>query len=157
MAHELKNSLNVIRISGHYLKRKLSALSDVDEGVKDGLEHLETEVNRSVRLIDYLLQFSKPSKLMSEPLDINTVIEETLPFVEKRIPIQNIKMSKNYSPGLPKVIGDKIRLQQVLLNILINAVQSMPDGGELTITTSVAVERNSANSKASACNYKINM
>jgi two-component system NtrC family sensor kinase len=72
------------------------------------------------------------------PIDINKIIDAALLLVENQITLENIKLEKNFDPLLPQALADFDKIQQVLINIILNAIQAMPEGGTLTITTSVA-------------------
>jgi signal transduction histidine kinase len=72
------------------------------------------------------------------PVDINKIIDASLLLVENQINLENIRLTKNFDPEHPQVLADFDKIQQVLINIILNAIQAMPEGGNLTITTSVA-------------------
>jgi two-component system NtrC family sensor kinase len=72
------------------------------------------------------------------PIDINKAIDAALLLVGNQINLENIGLEKNLDPDLPQVFADFDKIQQVLINIILNAIQAMPDGGRLTIKTSLA-------------------
>jgi signal transduction histidine kinase len=72
------------------------------------------------------------------PIDINKALEAALLLVRNQINLEHISLDKNYDPQLPQVLADFDKIQQVLINIILNAIQAMPEGGNLTITTSAA-------------------
>jgi two-component system NtrC family sensor kinase len=72
------------------------------------------------------------------PVEINKVIDAAMPLVENQINLEKITLSTNMDAELPPVQADFDKIQQVLINIMLNAIQAMPDGGTLTITTSLA-------------------
>jgi len=118
----------------------------IDEGpvnTKD-MEHfrrylilMETETRRIGRIVSNLLTFSRPSKMLSKPLNINRLIEKILLLNSNLLKINNIKVKKQMDPELPDLIGSEDQLQQVFMNIVSNAVEAMESTGkgELSITT----------------------
>jgi signal transduction histidine kinase len=72
------------------------------------------------------------------PVEVNKVIDAALFLVGNQINLEHVRLEKNLERDLPLVLADFDKIQQVLINIILNATQAMPDGGILTITTSVA-------------------
>jgi signal transduction histidine kinase len=72
------------------------------------------------------------------PVEVNKVIDAALFLVGNQINLENVHLEKNLDPDLPLVLADFDKIQQVLINIILNATQAMPDGGNLIITNSVA-------------------
>jgi signal transduction histidine kinase len=70
-------------------------------------------------------------------VDINQVIEQVLAMVGHQAQLQNVEVVEEFSPSLPKVMADFDQLQQVFTNLTLNAIQAMPEGGKLTLRTSV--------------------
>ncbi len=71
------------------------------------------------------------------PVDINQVIEATFSIIGHQISLENIKLNKKLDQHLPPILGDFDQIQQALMNIVLNAAQAMPNGGDLTVITSV--------------------
>ncbi|MBD3383859.1 response regulator [candidate division KSB1 bacterium] len=131
IAHELRNPLNIIETARYSIEELL--------GHKDqALDHKLGLINKSVRrasiIIDNLLQFSKHSEYEKERIDVEKLLDSTLSLVEKDVGLRNIKINRQYS-GVPKVFFSLDSLKQVFLNIIINAVEAMPDGGNFKIVT----------------------
>lgn len=127
VAHEIKNRFNVINMAGYYLKMKLG--DSLDGPVLKTLKRMEQEIDRGSRMITDLLQMAKPSELHREPLDIDSVMDEALAIVAKA----TVKVDKHFDAAVPPVFGDRSHLQQVFLNLFLNATQAMPNGGDLIL------------------------
>jgi signal transduction histidine kinase len=82
-----------------------------------------------------LLEFSASHQLTVSPADLNGLIEETLRLVRHTFTEQKITFVKDLKPDLPKVHVDKNQIQQVFVNLIMNAVHAMPDGGQFTVRT----------------------
>ncbi|MDD5109156.1 MAG: PAS domain S-box protein [Candidatus Omnitrophica bacterium] len=132
MAHEINNPLFVI--SGRLEMLKDEQLSPK---VKDNLALIANQTDRIRKLVDRILKFSRKSTPMQEPIDINEVIEGVLPLIHyNKLPSAKIEIEKYFQKDMPKIKGDQHQLQEVFLNILTNAYQSMPNGGVIKIITS---------------------
>lgn len=132
VAHEINNPLNVISGNAEMLSKESH-----DQEVKRVTKVIMEQVKRTAFITDRLLQFSRRKDPKIESLDVNKIIDNTLPLLEIQTKYKNIKIIKQLRPNLPKVIGDIIQLQEVFFNIMLNAVQAMPKGGELRIRASV--------------------
>jgi two-component system NtrC family sensor kinase len=82
-----------------------------------------------------LLDFARESPSTKESLDINEVIRQTVRLIGNRKRLERVTVSQDLSDSVPMVYGDKNQLEQVLLNLSLNACEAMPNGGELTIST----------------------
>ncbi len=131
MAHEIRNPLGVIRNSIYFLNMKLK--ESIDEKVKRHIDILETEIESCDKIISDVLEFArtKPPSLATE--EINSVVQAVLSKVN--IP-KTIKVETNLGENLPKINIDIAQVKQVFLNIISNAIEAMPKGGELRVTTS---------------------
>lgn len=131
VGHELRNPLGVLKNSAYYLSMKLG--KNVDPKVSKHLRIMEHEVNRSNRIIGDLLDFAggpKPPQLQT--VDVNHLVEEAL----RRITVpENVKKT-TVLEELPQVNADPDMILRVLLNLFLNAVEAMPEGGSLTVKTS---------------------
>lgn len=131
VAHEIGNSLTVI--SG---RAKLSLLEkDKNAEVSKSLRVIEGQTARASKIMHSLLKFARPGKLKTVPVNLNQALEETLSLVEHKFSMEDKKIVKDFDQQLPEVPGDISQLQQVFLNLILNAEHAMPGGGALTITT----------------------
>jgi len=138
LAHEIKNPLAGIKISMEFLSED-SSLSKEDREV---LSKVIDEVRRIEVLLKGLLNFAKPPALLFTPAKVNNIIEICMMFSIKTKSISSTNNSKevtvlkNFDDNIPTIMADQVQLQQVFLNLLLNAVDAMPGGGTLTVNTS---------------------
>ncbi len=131
VAHEVGNPLGAI----------LGYMSIVQEGMGEGSEALdymkriEVEVQRINRIIRELLDFSRPSAVEIKAVDLNRVIEDCLSLLSYQKSFKNIKPVFELKEDLPVVQADESQIRQVFMNLMINAADSMPEGGQLTLKT----------------------
>lgn len=130
VAHEINNPLNVI--SGN---TEILLMESKDEDVKRATKVIMEQVKRAAGITERLLQFSRKIKPKTGRVDINKAIEDTLYLLGYQTKYQNIKIIKRLDLSLPEVMADSSQMQEVFLNIILNAVQAMPNGGELTLKT----------------------
>ncbi len=128
VAHELRNSLGAISNASYFLDM---ALEKPDPGVKESLGILRKQVANAERIITSLLDFARSRPPEFEPTDLNEVAREA---VVRLKPSRSVKLTTDLA-ALPEVAADAGQLGQVLDNLLHNALQAMPDGGQLTVTT----------------------
>ena len=132
VGHELRNPLGAIKNAAYYIKGKIakSELGQKEPRVVEFLDIMDDEINTSNKIINDLLGFSRVGKPSVSPNRIEKVIEDAL----SRIAIpENIELTKRLDTDLPEVEIDPDQVQQVLVNMILNAVQAMPEGGKLTI------------------------
>jgi signal transduction histidine kinase len=132
VGHELRNPLGAIKNAAYYIKGKVSKseLAQKEPKVMEFLNIVDDEINSSNKIINDLLSFSRVGKPAVSPARIETVINDAIAHTP--IP-ENIKLSKNVMVSLPEIQIDTDQIRQVLINMIINAVQAMPDGGKLAI------------------------
>jgi two-component system NtrC family sensor kinase len=131
VAHEINGPLNGILTFSHLLMRRLK---DNPELQKE-LELITREATRVSSIVRGLLDFARESKPQKRPCSINELILHTLSLVERQAVFQNIRIIRNLGPQLPILLLDANQVQQVFMNILLNAADAMPQGGTLTITS----------------------
>ncbi len=133
MAHEISNPLFVI--SGRL--EILLEEGKLDHNTREVLGIVNTQSDRIRKLVDRLLKFARKTPPALEKININDIIESALPLVSyHKLPTVNIEMEKDLAEGLPVVKGDLNQLQEVFVNLFLNAYQAMPQGGKLSIKTS---------------------
>ena len=132
LAHEIGTPLNIISGRVQLAKRKLE---DKEETQKN-LDIILFQTERITKIIQQLLGFVKKKKPEQKTLNITILLDTTLDFLDHRIQGQGVEVVEEIQDNLPPVIGDPDQLQQVFLNLLLNAIQAMPDGGTLRISAS---------------------
>ena len=137
VAHEIGNPLNSLGIHMQLLEREIANLKPGrrrDE-LAARVETSRQEIERLDGIIRQFLGAVRPSKLDYRPVQINDLLEGLLEFHYNEIAGQQIGIEKHYDPALPRALMDEAQIKQALLNIIKNAVQAMPKGGLLTVTT----------------------
>jgi len=133
VAHELNNPLTgVIGFSEMLLKK------DISEEIKKNLEIINREAQRTAQIVRNPLTFARRHETTKEPVDINQAIQSVLDLRAYEQKVHNIEVVANFDPNLPKITADLFRLQQVFINLIINAEHFMTEAhgrGTLTITT----------------------
>jgi PAS domain S-box-containing protein len=133
MAHEINNPLFVI--SGRL--EMLLEQERISEKLKEDLGIINTQADRIRKLVDRLLKFSRQTTPKFEAININDSIEGVLPLLSYyKLPDAKIEMIKDFAKDLPPIKGDLNQLQEVFINLFLNAHQAMPQGGKLTVKTS---------------------
>jgi len=134
VAHELGNPLNAM--SGHLqLFQKKMSSQEPDRH----LAIIRAEIDRMTSIIQHILA-SMRTEIQSEPVDLNTVIEDVQRLIIPSLSRDHIVLKTDLAPSLPLVAGDRRALHGVIFNLVTNAMQAMPDGGELEIVTSPSIE-----------------
>jgi two-component system NtrC family sensor kinase len=132
IAHEINNPLD-------YINNYLFLLSDSlppDFDKHEYLKKMEAGIDNLAALTRDLLEFSRPQIDVFAPLDVHKVIDSSLEFAGKYIHDKRVEVTKNYGCQAGPVVGSERMLQQVLLNLTLNALDAMPAGGRITIATS---------------------
>jgi two-component system NtrC family sensor kinase len=138
VAHEVGNPLGAILGYTSILQKEGM---DREES-KDYLNRIEKEIERINRIVHELLDFARPSKFEIKDLEINKVIESTLSLLSYQKNFKNIETQLDMQPDLPMIKGDESQLSQVIINIILNSVDAMPNGGTLTIQTRTHILEN---------------
>ncbi|TAM45858.1 MAG: PAS domain S-box protein [Acidobacteria bacterium] len=130
VAHDFNNLLQAMLLQIQLLgSGRLGA-----EGAAAAIAEVQDEVQRGKSLVRQLLLFSRHDPAMSEPLDLNQLVANTSRMLRRLVPA-NIAFSEEPEPGQLCVDGDRSQLEQVLLNLVVNAADAMPEGGTLVIGT----------------------
>ncbi|MBI5234108.1 MAG: response regulator, partial [Deltaproteobacteria bacterium] len=109
---------------------------------------IDASVQKASQTVSHLLSFARKGEFQSVPLNMNSLIDFTITMVSKLIQ-KNVTIKKELIEPLPHVIGDAIQLEQVLMNLIVNARDAMPGGGEISIKTSVIdIEKRNLNIRA---------
>jgi len=147
VVHEINNPiagiLNLVMLMKRMLAEQALGPKDIEQ-FNFFLNLMETETRRIGRIVSNLLAFSRQSKLVMKRVNVNQLIERTLLLNASLLVIANVKSDTRLDASLPKVVGTEDQLQQVLMNLVSNAVQAMEprDGGLLRIETKLSQSRN---------------
>ena len=138
VAHEVNNPLAGILVYTTLLLKKYQMGKLQTEETESQLLKMKKELERTSGIIRNLLDFSRQSDADMRPVEVNKVVEAALLLVKHQISLEHIKLTLNFGNNLPAVLAGFDQIQQVLINLLLNAIQAMPEGGQLLIDTSAA-------------------
>jgi two-component system NtrC family sensor kinase len=133
VAHELTNPLNNISMIAQTYTDLYDKLGRNDR--IEFMNKIDAETERIKEIVKNLLDFSKPKEAHLKRADINGSVEKAISLMRNTLDITNIYLKVNLGEGVPAVLIDELQMQQVLVNLITNAVQAMPSGGTLFITT----------------------
>ena len=138
IAHEVNNPLAGILVYTQLLTKKIAGDNISKEVALNYLSKMDSELTRSTRLIRNLLDFARQSPPALRLVDINDVINRALDLAAHSAELQNIQVIKELAPSLPNLTADFDQLQQVCTNLILNAIQAIPERGRLTLRTSAS-------------------
>jgi len=139
IAHEINNPLAVIGEKAGWMKdllkkEDLSQSKNFQE-FSDSVGKIEQHINRAKKITHRLLSFGRRMEPVTERVDVNHVLDETVEFLENEARYRNIDIQKDFATPLPVISSDSSQLQQVFLNILNNAIDAIGKNGVITIKT----------------------
>jgi len=139
LAHEIKNPLSTLSINLQLLDEEWGSV-DTPEGrrLRAKIEVLMAEVHRLEEILSDFLRFARGPELTPKDCDPNQVVSEVLDFIGPEAQLNHIQVRQSLAPDVPRCRLDVDLIKQALLNIIINAQQAMPEGGELMVRTSAA-------------------
>ncbi|MBN1579890.1 MAG: response regulator [Anaerolineae bacterium] len=133
IAHELNNPLQAVQNCLHLvIHRSLSR-----DKSREFLAMAQEEVERLIKTVQRMLEFNRPSSNQNFSTDVHAVIEDVLALSNQRIQRANVRVQKSFASNMPSLKANKDQLKQVILNLVINAIEAMPSGGELNIATRI--------------------
>ncbi len=132
IAHEINNPLANASLNVQILRNRLED-NILDRDILRKLEAVDRNINTASTIARELLEFSRQKEAEFAPVDINEIIEDVLMFMEHKI--KNVAIHQDLK-ATHLVYGDTIKLEQVFINVLNNAVEAMPDGGEIAVSSS---------------------
>ena len=136
LAHEIRNPLSTIRLNLNLLSEEVEqGESARDRRMLNKLLTLQRECKHLEDILDAFLQFARVGELRLHPADLNTVVKQFVSFAQAELSEHGIELSPHLDPDLPMVQLDETLMHQVLMNLVRNARQAMPDGGLLEIQT----------------------
>lgn len=130
ISHEIRNPLGIIRSSAELLKKKMRAF-DPDNTIPDVIVE---ESGRLNTIITDFLNYARPRTPNLRSCRVESVLEKNISFLAPQIDERNITVRRDYAEQIPTVEADEEMLYQVFLNLIINAMEAMPAGGEISIS-----------------------
>lgn len=131
IAHELRNPVSIVQATIELMEPKVKGDVELDEC----LAMIQEQLERQNSLISELLNFGRPSNVELEPIDLGSLMNEIVSITTPLLNKNQINMNFNSTGEIPSITGNKEKLTQVFMNLIMNAIQAMPGGGSLTIQT----------------------
>jgi signal transduction histidine kinase len=131
-AHEVRNPINNISTGLQLVASRLGS----EHPQYESLERVRSECSRLDQLMEDVLFFARPLELKFTALDLTEFLDRILARWEPRFAQAKVRTQRNYAPHLPPVLADERTLEQVIVNLMTNAIQAMPEGGTLSISIS---------------------
>jgi len=131
VAHEINNPLTGVLTFAHLLRNK----KDMDEQDREDLDLIVRETTRAAHIVRALLDFARERPPEKKLLDVNAVLRQTLQLLGNRDAFQHVTTVEDFEDNLAPVFGDEHQLEQVFLNLCLNACEAMPNGGTLALST----------------------
>ena len=134
VAHEVKNPLMTITMAVDYLSE---VIPPTESDGATMIQALREAVERANRVISEMLEFARPGALSLQPEDFQSVAERALGFVKLEISRKQLNVVRDWCEPAPCLLLDRNKMQQVLVNVFLNAIQATPEAGTLTLRTRV--------------------
>jgi PAS domain S-box-containing protein len=132
VAHEVKNPLAIIRMGVDFA---MSQLKGQDGDLKQVLEDVNGAIQRATNIVNGLLDLSAAQELVLKPSDPHALLEQCLSMLRHATSTSHVQVVREFAEKLPPLKLDPQKMEQVFLNIMLNAIHAMPDGGTLTLRT----------------------
>ncbi len=130
-AHEIRNPLSSMRMLAQMLLRP----SLTEETRHQSQQYILEEIERIDLIVKGLMDFAKPEKLIRSKCDLQCVLQEITNLMEANLQHHNISLTKDYDSSIEPVLLDYDKIKQVIINLLLNAIESQPSNGEIEIST----------------------
>jgi PAS domain S-box-containing protein len=137
LAHEIGTPLNVIAGRAEYMLRKMPP----QDPLRENLERIIHQIERITKIVNQLLSFTRRKPLEIRPARLAPMLQEVLSLFEHQIIDHRITVRLDCSEGLPEIMADPDQIQQVLFNIILNAIQAMSQGGNLNVCVEQTIPR----------------
>jgi PAS domain S-box-containing protein len=140
IAHEINNPLAIINEKAGLIKDFLEFSGDFAQNKEKFLSLINgifESVGRCRTITHRLLGFSRRMEVAYDTIDLNDTVREVIEFIEKEVLYKNVRLEMHLEKDIPRIISDKVQLQQVFLNMLNNAVDAVDKGGTIEVTTDV--------------------
>jgi histidine kinase len=122
VAHELNQPLSVIKTASSFLVKKIENGQSIKENIMETmLAKVDANVDRATKIINHMRQFARKSDMKLAPIDVHTVLESAFEIFSQQLKVRGIDIQRSFSPDLPPINADPDRLEQVFINLLLNA------------------------------------
>jgi PAS domain S-box-containing protein len=133
VAHEIRNPLTGIRTTVQFVGSKFKP----NDPRREDLDDVIRELDRIEQIITGLLMFARPPAARPQPCDLHQALEKTLDLIDAQLRDAQVRLTTEFAEDLPLIVVDPDLSQQVFLNLCLNAIQAMPEGGELHVATGI--------------------
>jgi len=137
VAHEIRNPLTIMKMLFHSLDLRFPKKDPRSRDVEimgDKMDHLN-------KIVEQVLDFARTNEPQPMPVSLNSLIDDLCLLVRHKLTNQGIELDRELDPALPTLEADATQLEQVFLNLTLNAVEAMPQGGKLLIRTGCELNR----------------
>lgn len=135
VAHEINNPLAGILTYAKLLKKRESRRPEPNAETISMLDLVESESRRCGEIVKNLMTFARPTSMNLEPSDINAIMDRCVRLVQHQLTLKNIELHLDLNKALPPVRCDEGQIEQVILALVMNAIDAIPNGGNLTLTS----------------------
>ncbi len=133
VAHEVKNPLNSMRL---WLENLKESLPEEQEGAQEAVQVLDKEIDRLDNVVKRFLDFTRPMEVQLEATQLAELLKEVLEVAKPQLQKANVQMAQLLPIDVPEVYVDRALVKQAILNLVLNAVEAMPGGGQLRLVLS---------------------
>jgi len=140
VSHEIKSPLGIVRSTAEILVKRIKKVAPGNEKLA---EIIVDETTRLNNIVVEFLDFARPQKVKLQAVAINRTVDQVLQFIDADLTAKNIELRRNFKSDMEHISIDQDLFYRALLNILVNAIQAMPHGGVLTVTTDNAKDDDS--------------
>ena len=138
IAHEVNNPLNNIMLTAAVLQEDFDTMPTDEQ--QELIEDIVAQTDRARKIVRNLLDFARESELTTEPLKIDEVVGDAIKLASNQLKLSGVELVRDVADNLPRVNGDRQYLSQVFVNLILNAVEAMSDGGRLTLSSDLSLD-----------------
>ena len=136
LVHELRNPINSINLNFSLLEEDVERLGQTSsESMKRVLGRIKPGIAQLEKVSTEFLNFARPPEIDLKPVAVNRVVDNVLSFLSEELKLATIEVVKILDDSIDLLVTDEARLRQILINLLVNAIQAMPAGGTITVST----------------------
>jgi histidine kinase len=142
VAHELNQPLSVIKTASSFLKKKAGRREPIQEEILFTLtSEIDGHVDRATKIISHMRAFGRQSDMALTQVQLNQVLDKAFEFFSQQLKVRGIAVARDYQPNLPPVMADSDRLEQVFINLLINARDAIEDAWQAAVSPPPGAKR----------------
>ncbi len=131
LAHEIRNPLSSVKMNSQIILKN----TEFNGNDKRRMEIIFDETSRLERILDEMLNFAKPIRINLDPISIHGIIDSCFEIVDVKMKEKGIRVKKRYGRDMPDILLDHDRIEQAVINVILNSVEALQAGGEITIIT----------------------